>query len=224
MTRQPRSSPPRRRDLRARLPGAGVAVALGRGDDPLRREVDLPSAGRVHGARLRTRRVAVLDAERVRRLAEHRRSAVDARLAAARAARARERGAGLSGERRGHVRLSVPRRARHHPLFPRPRLARGRRAGRGARLRVRRRGERAAAAHRTGDQPCLSADRAVAAVARARPLILALRRARRRRGRADRARARSGRAARSLRAGRIRAGALVRRRLARARAREHRRR
>ena len=94
------------------VPGAGVAVALRRRDGPLRREVDLPAAGRVHGARLRDRRVAVLDAERVRRLAEHRRSAVDAHLAAACAARAGERGAGLPGDRWRDVRVSVPRRAR----------------------------------------------------------------------------------------------------------------
>src|SRR6185436_6173974 len=46
------------------------------------------------------------------------------------------------------VRLSASRRARDHPLFPRPRLARGRRAGRGARLCIRLFGQRAAAAHR----------------------------------------------------------------------------
>ena len=119
------------------------------------------------------------------------------------------------------VRLSVPRRARDHPVFPRPRLARGRRAGCGARLRVRRRGERAPAAHRAGHQPCVSADRIVAALARARPLVLALRRARRHGGRPDRARARPGRAARGLCAGRLRVGALARRHgQDRARARE----
>ena len=96
-------------------------------------------------------------------------------------------GAGLSGRStRVDVRLSVPRRTRNHPLFPRPRLARGRRAGRGAGLCVRRRGERAAAAHRAGHQPRLSADRIVSALARARSRLVALRRGRRRRGRADR--------------------------------------
>ena len=94
-TRRAAFACPHDRDLRARLPRSGLAVAVRRRDGALRREVDLPAAGRVHGARLRDRRVAVLDAERVRRLAERRRSAVDADVAAACAARAGERGAGL---------------------------------------------------------------------------------------------------------------------------------
>ena len=173
-------------------------------DDPLRREVHLLSAGRVHGARLRERAVAVLGARSVRRLAERRRPAVDAGLAAACAARVRECGAGLSGDRCGGVRLSVPRRARDHPVLPRPRLACGGRARRGARLRVRRLRERAAPAYRAGDQPCVSAAGAVAARARARPLVMALRRARGRGGCADRAWPRSGRAAGALSARRLR--------------------
>ena len=43
---------------------------------------------------------------------------------------------------------SLPRRARHHPVLPRPRLAWRRRAGGGDGFRLRRRGERAAPAHR----------------------------------------------------------------------------
>ncbi len=167
-----------------------------------------------------SRRLAVLDAERVRRLAEHRRPAVDAHLATASAARAREPGARHVGERCVDLCVSLPRRARHHPVFPRPRLAHGGRTRRGPRLRVRRRRERAAAAHRAGDEPRVSADRAVAAVARARPRVMALGRSRGRRGGADRARARSGCAARSLCARRVRIRALVRDRLAHAAARQ----
>ncbi len=70
-------------------------MAVRRRDGALRRQIDLPAAGRVHGARVRHRRVFALDAERVRRLAERRRSAVDAHFAAARAAGAGQRGAGL---------------------------------------------------------------------------------------------------------------------------------
>ncbi len=47
----------------------------------------------------------------------------------------------LPRDRRRDLRVSLPRRARHHPLFPRPRLACGRRAGRGDRVRVRRLGQ-----------------------------------------------------------------------------------
>ena len=165
----------RRRDLCARVPGAGVAVALRRRDDPVRRQVDLLSAGRVHGARIPHRRIAVLDAERLRRLAEYRRPAVDARsrrcMCCSRLASAAP---GLRANDAVTFAYLFIGGLGDHPLFPRPRLACGGRAGRGARVRVRRRRERAAAAHRTGDQPLLSAAGAVAAGARARSLIRGL--------------------------------------------------
>ena len=162
---------------------AGMAVALRRRDDPVRREVDILSAGRVHGARIRRRQVAVLDAERVRGLAEHRRPAVDARLAAARAAR-------------GCVSAAPGIQANDAVTFAYLFLG-----GLGIILYFRDRGWHAAGAlvaalafafggaasarlQHTGQviSLCVSAARAVAAVARARPLIVALRRARRRRG------------------------------------------
>ena len=104
--------------------------------------------------------------------------------------------------------LSVPRRPRHHPVLPRSRLAH-RRRGRGrARLRVRRCGKRAAAAHRPGHQPGVSAADAVASRARARTSVMARRPGGRRDRRIDGDRARPGRAAVALRAGRLRGGAL----------------
>ena len=97
-------------------------------------------------------------------------------------------------------------------LFPRPRLACRRRAGRGAGVFVRRLGRLAHPARRPDRKPGVPAAGAVAAGARAGALVLARRRRRRRVRRADRARPRSGVADRGLCAGGLRALALVRRR------------
>ena len=64
------------RDFCARFRGAGLAVALRRRHDSLRREIDLPAAGRIHGARASRPAIAVLDAEHLRGLADDRRSAI----------------------------------------------------------------------------------------------------------------------------------------------------
>ena len=202
---------------------SGLAVAVRRRHDALRREVDLPAAGRVHGARVRDRRVAVLDAERVRRLAEHRRPAVDARLAAACAARARQRGARLPGDRRRDASRICSSAGSAIILYFRDRgwHAAGALV---AALAFAFGGAASARLQHTGQVISLAylPIALLAALARARSLVVALRRARRRGGRPDRARARSGRAARGLCAGRLRARALDRRGLAGAPARQHR--
>ena len=74
------------RDLCARLPAAGLAVAVGRGDDPVGREIAVLSAGAVPRDVVRARRMAVVDAQCLRRLAADFRSAVAAVLAAPRPA------------------------------------------------------------------------------------------------------------------------------------------
>jgi salicylate hydroxylase len=106
------------RGLRARVSRAGVAVALRCRHGALRRQVHVLSAGRLHGAGVRERGVAVLAAECVRGLPERRRPAVDARIAAACAASVCERSAEFPRRRRRELRVSVSRRARHHSLFP----------------------------------------------------------------------------------------------------------
>ena len=156
-------------------------------------------------SRARHRAVAVLDAEHLRRLAEHRRPAVDAVLAAAsRCSRWLERAPGFRGERCRDLRVSVPRRARRHPVFPRPRLARRRRAGRGA--RPSRSAARRARGCSTPAQVISLAYLPLALWLLSRALdalVVGCGALAGHRCRPDRARARSGRAARALCAGRL---------------------
>ena len=100
--------------------------------------------------------------------------------------------------RRPGVRAALCRRRGHHPVFPRPRLARRRRAGGGAGVFVRRLGRVAHPARRPDREPGVPAAGAVDAGAGAGALVVARRRRRRRVRRADRARPRSGVADRGL--------------------------
>src|SRR5262249_58350485 len=63
-------------DLPARLPLAGLAVAVRRGDDPMGCEIAVLSAGAIPRVVVCARRMAVVVAERVCRLAADFRSAV----------------------------------------------------------------------------------------------------------------------------------------------------
>ena len=167
------------RPLHGSLPGAGLAVAVRRGQNSLRRRLAVLSAARLPGALVRDRPVAVLDAEHLRRLAADRRSAVadllpPACLLALLDAAARARGSPTSLT----FALLYRRRARHHPVFPRPRLACRRRAGRGAGVCVRRLGRVAHPARRADREPGVPAAGAVAADAGARALVVARRRGR----------------------------------------------
>src|SRR6516164_1419863 len=166
--------------------------------------------------------MAVVVAERVRRLAADFRSAVALVRTALRPAgrlQCRDQPARL---RCRDLRLSVPRRCRDHPVVPRPRLACRRRARGCDGIRARRFGQCAHTAHRADRQPRLPAPCALARGARARALVVA-RGPGGRRGRwtyGDRTR--SGGVAVALRARRIRAGVLGGGgSAARTRAREH---
>ncbi len=121
------------------------------------RQVAILPAGAVPRDLDRARRMAVVDAARVRRLAADLRSAVADVLAAARPAGGVQFRDQPAGVRRGDLRLSGARRHRHHPVLPRPRLACRRRRGGGARVCDRRRRQRAHPAYRPGHQPRLSA-------------------------------------------------------------------
>ena len=90
------------------------------------------------------------------------RSAVAAVLAAACAACRVQLGGQPARIRCGDLRLSVPRRCRHHPVLSRPRLARRRGAGRRDGICARWFRQCAHAAHRPDHQPGLSAARALA--------------------------------------------------------------
>ena len=110
--RAARSARRHHRDLCARLPAAGLAVAVRRGDHPVGCEVAVLPAGAVPGDVVCARRMAVVDAQRLRRLAGDFRSAVAAVLAAPRPARRlqfRDQPARL---RCGDLRVSVPGRDR----------------------------------------------------------------------------------------------------------------
>ena len=193
----------RHRNLFAGVSAAGVAVALRRGHHPVGREIAVLPPGAIFGVVVGTRRMALVVAERVRRLAGDFRSAIADVLAASRAAGRTQSGDRPARVRRGDLRLPVPRRAWRHSLFPRPRLAcrRSRRGGFG--LCVRRFRERAPSAHRAGGQPGLSAVGIVARGARVRAFVVARRRGSGHDRRTDGDRARSGRAAVALRPGRI---------------------
>ena len=175
--------------------GAGLALAVGRGRNPLRRRFAILSAVRVPRPLVRDRAIAVLDAERFRRLAADCRSAIADLLAAPcrrRAARPQSKPVAC---RRPGVRAALCRRRGRDPVFPRPRMARRRRAGRGAGFFVRRLGRVAHPARRPGRKPGLFAACAVDAGAGAGALVMARRRGRRRVCRVHRARPRSGVAA-----------------------------
>ena len=157
-----RSAVDHRRHLCARLPAAGMAMALRRSDHSLGREVAVLAAGPISRQLARARRMAIVVAECLCRLAGNLRSAIAALLAAAcraRRPRSRDQPARL---RCRDLRLPVPRRARHRPVLSRSRLACRRRAGGGAGLCVRRRRQCTHPAHRPGDQPRLSAAGALA--------------------------------------------------------------
>ena len=141
-------------------------MAVRRGDHPVGREIAVLSAGAIPRDVARARRMAVVVAERLRRLDADFRSAIAVVLAAPCRAGRIQFGDQPARLRCGDLRLSVPRRARHHPVLSRPRLACRRRAGGGDGLRARRRRQRAHPAHRPGDQPGLSAAGAVAHRAR----------------------------------------------------------
>ena len=161
------------RDLRARLPAAGVAVAVGRGDHPMGCEIAVLSAGAIPRRFAGARRMAVVVAERLCRLGRDLRSAVAAVLAAACPARRVQPGGQPARIRCRDLRLSVSRRCRHHPVLSRPRLACRRGAGGGDGICARRFRECAHAAHRPDHQPGLPAARALARRPRARAIVLA---------------------------------------------------
>ena len=130
-----------------------LAVAVGTGHHPLGRQGALPAADPVPGAQLGARRVAVLGALRVLRPAADRRPPVDdllAALPAAGVAEPRTQPVGRRCDAAGH---GVPGRRRADAVVPRPGLALGRRADRGARLRLRRRHGLAHPARRPGAEP-----------------------------------------------------------------------
>ena len=217
-----RSTRRHRRDLPARLPVAGLAVAFRRGDDPVGCEIAILSAGAIPRKLVGARRMAVVVAERLCRLAADFRSTVALVRAALRLAGCLQCRGQPACLRRRDLRLSVPRCGRDYPVVPRSRLARGRRARGRDGIRARRFGQRAHSAHRSGRQSGLSAPCALAAGARARALVVACGPGGRRGRRADGGRARSGRLAVALRARRFCAGALGGGQSdARARAREH---
>ncbi len=194
--RSPRRHP---RHLHARLPVAGLAVAVRGGDDPVGREIPVLSAGAISRVVTCTRRMAVVVAERVCRLAADFRSAV-ARVRAALRAAGRLRCRGQPARlRRRDLRLSVPRRGRDHPVVPRPRLACGRRARGRDGIRARRLGQCAHSAHRSDRQPGLPAPCTLARGARARALVVARGPGGRRGRRTDGDRTRPGRIARAAR-------------------------
>ena len=198
-------------DLRGGVRADGVALALRPCDDPVGCQVAVLPAGAVPRDFDRARRMAVVDAACVRRLASDFRSAVFAVLAAARPAGRAQSGDQPAGLRRCGLRVSVPGRHRHHPVLPRPRMARRRGGGGGACVRARRRRQRTRAAYRPGHQPRLSAADPVAAGARAGALVVARGPRRRRTGWPDGDRPRPGGAVVPLCADRLRAGLLAHR-------------
>ena len=137
------------------------------------------------------------------------RSAVAAVLAAACASCRIQFGGQPARIRCGDLRLSVSRWCRHHPVLSRPRMARGRGAGRRDGICTRWFRQCAHAAHRPDHQPGLSAARTLARRPRARAIVLASGSGGRRARRVDGDRTRSGRAVVALRARRFRAGTLV---------------
>ena len=157
------------------FPGAGLAVAVRRGRNPLRRRLAVLSAVRVPRPLARDRTVAVLDAEYFCRLAADRRSAIaDLFPAAFHRCAGSCRAQPVAG-RCADVRAALCRRRRRDPVLPRPRLARRRRAGRGAGVFVRRLGGLAHPAHRPDRKPGVPAAGAVDAGARAGALVMARR-------------------------------------------------
>jgi hypothetical protein len=185
-------------------------------------EIAILSAGAIPRKLVGARRMAVVVAERLCRLAADFRSTVALVRAALRLASRLQCRGQPARLRRRDLRLSVPRCGRDHPVVPRSRLARRRRARGRDGIRARRFGQRAHSAHRSGRQSGLSAPGALAAGARARALVVACGSGGRRGRRADGDRARSGRLAVALRVRRFCAGALGGGQSdARARAREH---
>ncbi len=182
-----------------------MALAVRPGHHPVGCQVAVLPAGAIPRDLDRARRMAVVDATRVCRLAADIRSAVVDVLAAACAARSAQSGDQPAGLRCCGLRLSGAGRDRHHPVLPRPRLARRWRRGGGARLRAGRRRERAHPTYRPGGQPRVSATDPLAPRAGAGAGILACgnRSGRGRRAAGDRPR--PGGAAVSLRARRLRA-------------------
>ena len=198
------------RHLHRGVPRGGVAVAHGRGAHSLGLGFAVLSAVRFPRPLVRVRPIAVLDAQRLRRLAADRRPAIAGVLAAASARRAVCAQSNPAPVRRGDVRPALRRRRGRDAVVPRPALACRGGGGRGAGLQPRRLGRLAHPAYRADPEPGLPAARAVDAHARAGTFVVA----RGRRGGpvrvVHRARPRSGGVDRDLHAGGLCVVALAR--------------
>ena len=128
----------RRLDLRPRLRRAGLAVAVGPRHHPRDAESSAFPNLSFLARSLAQGQFPFWTPERLRRMAADRRPPVADLFPSAFCARAVRCNAELCRGRCGGVCAAVYRRARRHPDLPRARLARGRRAGRSACLRVRR--------------------------------------------------------------------------------------
>src|SRR6478752_9375872 len=162
------------------VPGAGLALAVGRGRNSLRRRVAVLPTARLPGALACDRPVAVLDPEYFCRLAAGGRSAVADLLPPPFHCGAACSKTDPVARRLARVCPALCRRRGRDPVFPRSRLACRRRARGGAGICLRRLGRVPPPAHRPDRKPRLSAARAVDAGAGAQALVLA-RRCRRRR-------------------------------------------